>query len=106
ETYKQKNLFERVADLAPYWEEAVHSLNGTKHVIDLRNLGLVGAIELASRDGAPGARGMDVMVKAWEKGIMVRVTGDILALSPPFIIEKAEIDRIFETLAEILPTVD
>ncbi|SNZ20494.1 aspartate aminotransferase family protein [Cohaesibacter gelatinilyticus] len=106
ETYKQENLFERVADLAPYWEEAVHSLNGTKHVIDLRNLGLVGAIELASRDGAPGARGMDVMVKAWEKGIMVRVTGDILALSPPFIIEKAEIDRIFETLAEILPTVD
>ncbi len=106
ETYKQENLFERVADLAPYWEEAVHSLNGTKHVIDLRNLGLVGAIELAPRDGAPGARGMDVMVKAWEKGIMVRVTGDILALSPPFIIEKAEIDRIFETLAEILPTVD
>lgn len=106
ETYKQENLFERVADLAPYWEEAVHSLKGTKHVIDLRNLGLVGAIELAPRDGAPGARGMDVMVKAWEKGIMVRVTGDILALSPPFIIEKAEIDRIFETLAEILPTVD
>jgi beta-alanine--pyruvate transaminase len=106
ETYKQENLFERVADLAPYWEEAVHSLKGAKHIIDLRNLGLVGAIELTPRDGAPGARGMDVMVKAWEKGIMVRVTGDILALSPPFIIEKNEIDRIFETLAEILPTVD
>ncbi len=106
ETYKQENLFERVADLAPYWEEAVHRLKGAKHIIDLRNLGLVGAIELTPRDGAPGARGMDVMVKAWEKGIMVRVTGDILALSPPFIIEKNEIDRIFETLAEILPTVD
>ncbi|MCV6546583.1 MAG: aspartate aminotransferase family protein [Cohaesibacter sp.] len=106
ETYKQDNLFERVAELAPYWEAALHSLKGTKHIIDLRNLGLVGAIELAPREGAPGARGMDVMIKAWEAGLMVRVTGDIIALSPPFIIEKSEIDRIFETLGQILPSVD
>ncbi|MCT4655076.1 MAG: aspartate aminotransferase family protein [Cohaesibacter sp.] len=106
ETYREEQMFERVADLSPYWEQAVHSLKGTKHVIDLRNLGLVGAIELAPRESAPGARGMEVMLKAWEKGIMVRVTGDILALSPPFIIKKEQIDQIFNTLADILPTID
>ncbi len=106
ETYAQDGLFERAADLAPYWEDALHSLNGARNVIDLRNLGLVGAIELAPREGAPAARGMEAMIKAWERGSMIRVTGDIIALSPPLIIEKSHIDQLVGTIADVLAEID
>jgi beta-alanine--pyruvate transaminase len=85
-----------------YWTDAVHSLKGLPHVIDLRNLGLIGAIELQPVAGRPGARGFDAFVRAFEQGLLVRVTGDIIALSPPLIIEKAQIDEIFGRLADIL----
>jgi beta-alanine--pyruvate transaminase len=105
EIHRRDRLAERAASLAPYWEQAIHSLKGTKHVIDLRNIGLVGAVELEPRPGAPAARAYEAFVECYKRGLLVRTTGDIIALSPPLIIEKAEIDRIAETLAAVLPTI-
>lgn len=102
ETYRQNDMFARVASLAPVWEEAVHSLKGRPNVVDLRNLGLVAGIELASRPGAPGARGFEAMKLAWDAGLMIRLTGDIIQLSPPFIITEDEIQTLFGKLADIL----
>lgn len=102
ETYRQNEMFARVRHLAPLWEDAVHSLRDLPNVVDLRNMGLVAGIELASRDGAPGARGTEAMKMAWEDGLMIRVTGDIIALSPPFIISEGEIQTLFGKLADIL----
>jgi beta-alanine--pyruvate transaminase len=83
----------------------VHSLKGLPHVIDLRNLGLIGAIELEPIPGKPGARAFDAFVRAFEKGALVRVTGDIIALSPPLVIERSHIDQLFGTLAGVLKAV-
>jgi beta-alanine--pyruvate transaminase len=105
EIYRRDDLFARAAGLERYWEDAMHALKGAPHVIDLRNIGLVGAIELAPRDGAPGARAYDVFLRCFEDGLLVRQTGDVLALAPPLTIEKAEIDRIFETLVKALKAV-
>jgi beta-alanine--pyruvate transaminase len=80
----------------------VHSLKGRRHVVDLRAYGLVAGIELEPRANAPGARGYETMVAAFGAGLLVRTTGDTVALSPPLIIERAQVDRIFETLAGIL----
>jgi beta-alanine--pyruvate transaminase len=104
--YKNEKLFDRVKDLSPYWENAIHSLKGTKHVIDLRNLGLIGAIELESRPGKPGARAFEAFLKAYEAGLLIRTTGDTIALSPPFIIEKSQIDQIVSILGDVLKSVD
>lgn len=101
-TYAEDDHFARVRTLSPLWEEAAHSLRSLPHVIDIRNLGLVAGIEFAPRPGAPGARAWEAMKRAWDAGIMVRVTGDIIALSPPFIISEGEIDQLFTTLADIL----
>lgn len=106
DVYKEEKLFERVQELEPYWEEAVHSLRDAKNVIDIRNCGLVGAFELAPRADAPTKRGFDAMVKAFEKGAMVRVSGDIIALSPPFIISKEQIDELISTLREVFNEID
>ncbi|KXU89348.1 omega amino acid--pyruvate aminotransferase [Paraburkholderia monticola] len=100
--YEREQLFERAARTAPLFERAIHKLRGEPHVIDVRNLGLVGGVELSSRDGAPGTRAYDVFVRCYEKGVLVRYTGDILAFSPPLIIEEAQIEEIFETVAQVL----
>ena len=100
DVYAEEGLFQRAADIAPYWQEAVHSLKGAKHVIDLRNLGLVAGIELAPRPNQPGARGLDLFKRCFQRGLMVRAAGDGLALSPPLIVEKSHIDEIFTILAE------
>jgi beta-alanine--pyruvate transaminase len=102
EIYRRDGLLTRAAEVADYWADGVHSLRGLPHVIDLRNLGLIGAIELDPIPGKPGARGFQTFVRAFEKGLLVRVTGDIIALSPPLIIEKSHIDQVFGTLAETL----
>jgi beta-alanine--pyruvate transaminase len=104
--YKNEKLFERVKELSPYWENAIHSLKGTKHVIDLRNLGLIGAIELEPRPGKPGARAFEAFLKAYEAGLLIRTTGDTIALSPPFIVEKSQIDQIVSILGDVLKTID
>ncbi len=102
DTYREEGLFQRARELEPYWQEAAHSLRSCPHVIDIRNLGLVAGIELESRKDAPGARAMEAFHAAFDAGLLIRVTGDIIALSPPLIIERAQIDTIFETLATVL----
>ncbi|TLP44312.1 aspartate aminotransferase family protein [Cohaesibacter sp. CAU 1516] len=106
ETYQEEGLFEHANALAPYWEDALHSLKGLPHVKDLRNLGLIGAIELESIEGEPTKRAFSAFLKAYDKGLLIRTTGDIIALSPPLIISKAQIDEIFDTLAGILKELD
>lgn len=104
--YADEDLFARAAALAPYFEQALHTLADARHVVDVRNLGLVGGIELAPRPGAPGKRGMEAHIGAFEAGALVRSTGDILALSPPLIIEPAQIDRLIETIRGVLAALD
>ena len=102
EIYRRDGLLTRAAEMAGYWADAVHSLKGLPHVIDLRNLGLIGAVELEPIAGRPGARAFDAFLRAFEKGILIRVTGDIIALSPPLIIERPQVDELFGKLAEVL----
>jgi len=103
--YKDEDLFARAARMAPKFESALHSLKGTKHVTDIRNIGLVGGIELASREGAPGARGFETYLKCWERGVLIRNTGDILALAPALIVEESQIDEIISTIRTALAEV-
>lgn len=102
EIYQDEDLLTRAASLATTWQDALHSLKGAPHVVDVRNLGLVGAIELASRDGAPGTRAYDVFVECLKRGLLVRVTGDIIALSPPLIIEESQIDDIVSIITDVI----
>nr|WP_264817034.1 aspartate aminotransferase family protein [Asaia krungthepensis] len=105
DTYAEEHLFERAAALTPYFEEAAHSLKGAPHVVDIRNEGLVAGIELAPRQSKT-TRAYEVFERAFNEGLLLRYTGDILAISPPLIIEKNEIDRIFETIGRILKSID
>ena len=105
EVYREEDLFARAAELAPYFQEAVHSLADCKNVIDVRNLGLMGAIELESIADKPTVRAMEAFQKAFERGLLVRTTGDTIALSPPLIVERKHIDFIAETVRDVLKTV-
>ena len=102
ETYKEEGLFQRANDLAPYWEEALHSLRGLPHVIDIRNMGLIGAVELEPIAGEPTKRAFTAFLNAYDKGILIRTTGDIIAMSPPLIISKSEIDELIGKLGDVL----
>lgn len=106
ETYREEGLLTRGAELGPYWEDALHSLKGKPHVIDIRNIGLVGAIELEPIAGQPTKRAFSAFVKAFDAGILIRTTGDIIALSPPLIVEKSHIDALIGTLGKILDTLE
>ncbi|WP_028536858.1 aspartate aminotransferase family protein [Paludibacterium yongneupense] len=100
--YRDEALFQRGADLAPGFGEAAHALRGLPNLRDIRNLGLVAGIELEPRPGMPGQRGYEVFLKCWERGVLVRQTGDIIAVSPPLIYEASHVDRLFSTLADAL----
>ena len=101
DTYAEENLFDKAIELGEYWQEGIHSLKGLPNVIDIRNYGLIGAIELAPRPGAPGTRAYDAFNHAFHKGsLLTRVTGDVIALSPPLILEKSHIDDIVSRLAD------
>jgi beta-alanine--pyruvate transaminase len=103
DTYEEENLFNKAIELGPYWEEKIHALRELPNVIDIRNYGLIGAIELAPRDGKMGARAYDVFTKCFhEKDLLIRVTGDVIALSPPLILDKSHIDTIFSKIAEAI----
>ncbi|HCL61532.1 MAG TPA: aspartate aminotransferase family protein [Rhizobiales bacterium] len=104
ETYKEEGLLTRASELAPYWEDAVHSLKGLPHIIDIRNIGLIGAIEFDPIPGEPSKRAHMHFVEAFKRGLLVRATSDIIALSPPLIIEKKEIDQLFDILSSVLKT--
>jgi len=88
--------------MAATFEQAVHSLEGLPNVVDVRNIGLVGGIELAPIPGEPGKRAFSVFLDCWEKGLLVRTTGDTVALSPPLIIENTHLDQIVGTLADAI----
>jgi beta-alanine--pyruvate transaminase len=100
--YEGEQLLTRAKSLAKYWEDAAHGLKGLPHVADIRNYGLIAGIELESIPGQVGARAFDAYLKCFERGVLLRQTGDILALSPPLIVEKPQIDQLFATLAEVL----
>jgi beta-alanine--pyruvate transaminase len=100
--YRSEDLFARARSLESYWEDGVHSLKGLPHVADLRNIGLVAGIELETIAGKLASRGFDVFLKCYERGLLVRSTGDIIALSPPLVIERGQIDEIFGILGAVL----
>jgi beta-alanine--pyruvate transaminase len=103
DVYKEEQLFERAASMSSHFEDAAHSLKGLPYVKDVRNLGLVCGIELEGVPGKPTARAYDVFSKCfWDKGVLIRTTGDIIALSPPLIVDKGQIDQIFGAIGDIL----
>jgi beta-alanine--pyruvate transaminase len=103
--YKEEGLFERANELAPYWQDAVHSLKGARNVIDVRNLGLLAGIELEPIAGKPTARAFETFLECYDRGVLIRTTGDIIALSPPLIVEKKQIDQIVDTISDVLKKV-
>jgi beta-alanine--pyruvate transaminase len=102
DVYEEEGLFANAHHLASYWEDCLHSLRDLPHVIDLRNLGLVAAIELEPIPGNPSVRAMDCLQRCYETGLLIRTTGDIIALSPPLMIQKDHIEQMFEILAAVL----
>jgi beta-alanine--pyruvate transaminase len=102
--YRRENLLTRAKTVGKEWEEASHSLRGLPHVIDVRAYGLILGLEFDPIAGKPGARAFDVHLKCFERGLLTRQTADILALSPPLIIESKHIDQVFETLRAVLKT--
>lgn len=104
--YQEEGLFDRARSLEEAWANAVHAMKGTRHVIDCRNFGLIGGIELEPRPGAATKRAMEVFHRAFDDGLLIRVTGDIIALSPPLIISPQQIEEIFERLTRIIAAVD
>jgi beta-alanine--pyruvate transaminase len=106
EVFREQKLLDRAKEIQPYWEDAVHSLKGLPHVIDIRSIGLVAGVELAPRAGAPGARAYAAFKQAFADGLLIRTTGDIIALSPPLTFEKKHIDELFDKLGKVLKTLD
>ena len=104
--YRDEGIFERAAALMPLWEDAVHSLAGEPHVIDIRNIGIVGAIEMSTRDGMMGARAMDAMNACfWNENLLVRITGEIIALSPPLIVSESQVGEIIDRVRRVLRSI-
>ncbi|MVW77992.1 aminotransferase class III-fold pyridoxal phosphate-dependent enzyme [Bordetella sp. 02P26C-1] len=103
--YKRESLFARAREMSAAFEVAAHGLRSAPNVIDIRNLGLVAGIELAPREGAPGARATEVFQKCFDNGLMVRFTGDIIAVSPPLIIDETQITELFSKLNDVLHSV-
>ena len=104
--YQREGLLTRGAELAGYWEDALHSLKGLPHVIDIRNIGLVGAVEMEPIAGEPAKRAFAAFVESYERGITIRTTGDTIAMSPPLIIEKGQIDFLIDKLASVIKALD
>ena len=102
ETYEEEGLLSRGQEIGQYWEDALHSLKDAKHVIDIRNIGLIGAIELEPIAGEPTKRAFSCFIDAFERGLLIRTTGDTIALSPPLIIEKSHIDQLVDTIRTVL----
>jgi len=99
------NLIQRAAELIPHFETALHGLKGSAHVIDIRNCGLGGALQIAARDGDPAIRPYEAGLKLWEKGFYVRFGGDTLQFGPPFTSTPQELDSLFDAVGETLKEV-
>jgi beta-alanine--pyruvate transaminase len=106
EVFEEQKILEHARSVQSYWEDAVHSLKGLPHVIDLRTIGMIAGIELAPIPGKPGARAFGAFKKAFADGVLTRTTGDIIALSPPLMIEKKHIDELFGKLGTVLKNLD
>ena len=106
DTYEEEKLFERSSSLHGSFEAGIHGMKGLPHVTDCRNLGMIGAVDLAPRPGAPGERGYEVFEKCWDKGVYVRPVGDALCFCPPLIAEQKHLDQMFGTVAEVLKTLN
>ena len=104
--YKEEGLFERAVESAKHMQEAAHSLKGTKNVIDIRNMGLIAAVEIQAKDGAIGSRGFETMKKAWDLGVMIRANGDTIAFSPPLIVENSQIDQMFDVTKKAIESIN
>jgi beta-alanine--pyruvate transaminase len=102
DVYAREGLLTRAAALEEHWANALHAVRDAPHVTDIRNLGLMGAIDLQPRPDAPGARAYAAMVEALKQGLLIRITGDTIALSPPLIIREAQIDELCATLRRVL----
>jgi beta-alanine--pyruvate transaminase len=102
ELHRAEDLPGRARALEPYWQDAVHSLKGLPNVIDIRDIGLIGAVELAPRPGKPTQRALDVFRRCFDEGVLIRVTADIIAMSPPLICEKPHVDRLINTLSDAI----
>ena len=106
EVYAEEGLFARANALAPVWEDALHGLRDRRNVIDIRNIGLMGAVELAPRPGAPGARGFDAYLECFDNGLILRQTGDTLAMSPPLIVTEDQIAELADILGKAIDAVE
>jgi beta-alanine--pyruvate transaminase len=106
EVFKEQKILEHAKSMQPYWEDALHSLKGLPHVIDIRSIGIVAGIELEPIAGKPGARAYSAFKKAFADSFLVRTTGDIIALSPPLVLEKQHIDELFGKLATVIKHLD
>ena len=106
DTYEEEGLLTRAATLAPYWEKALHSLKGARNVIDIRNIGFIGAVELSSVASEPTKRGFEAYLKLYEAGLLCRTTGDTIAFAPPLIAEHKHIDFLVETLGKVIASID
>ena len=98
DTYAEDGLLTRATELQGYFAEQLHALRGEPHVIDVRNLGLVGGVELSPRAGEPTRRAFETFLDCWQQGVLIRTTGDILALSPPLIAEREHLDRMIDAI--------
>lgn len=104
--YEKEKLFDKADELGGYFADAAHSLRGKRHIIDVRTIGLVAGIELEPRPGAPAKRATKLFHACFDNGLLVRATGDILALSPPLILEKSHIDEMFGKIGELIEKID
>jgi beta-alanine--pyruvate transaminase len=104
--YEEEGLFDRAAAMAGPFADAIHGLKGHRHVVDIRNLGMVAAVEVEPRPGAPGARAAEIFQRCFDTGLMVRFTGDIIAMSPPLILDQSHVDEIAQKLADVLAVIE
>ncbi len=102
EVFKEQQIFERADALAPYWQEAIHSLKGLPYVTDIRNVGLMGAVEVEPTAGNPNKRSLDIFDRCFEKGVFLRATGSLIACAPQLTSEKKHIDQIVDVLGQAI----
>ena len=105
EIFEREKLADRVRDLAPHFEDALHGLRGARHITDIRNFGLAGALQIDPAPGEPARRPFEIALACWEKGLYVRWAGDTVAMGPPFICEKHQIDEAFNILSDCIAKV-
>jgi len=104
--FTREALADRAATLAPTFENALHALRGTKHVTDIRNFGLIGALQIDPYPGEPLRRPFEIGVKCWERGLYVRWAGDTIQLGPPLVSRRADLEDACNILLDVIPTVE